>query len=630
MTAPIELLSPARTAEVGMEAILHGADAVYIGGPAYGARSAAANSIDDIARLCSFAHSYGARVYVTLNTIIYDHELAEAERLIWQVYRAGADALIVQDLGLLRLHLPPLALHASTQTDITTPERARLLAEAGFTRLVVARELTLTQIAAIREQTGLPIEAFVHGALCVSYSGRCYASQHCFRRSANRGDCAQFCRLPFTLKDAAGRVVSREQHLLSLPDMNRTEELEGMMDAGVQSFKIEGRLKDVTYVKNITAWYRQQIDRILDRRTTDYHRASYGHTTLSFTPDPARSFNRGFTPYFIHGLSSAPKATLFSPKATGPVVGRIQQVGRKSFTLHLSHGVPPIKAGDGLCYVTAEGKLEGFRVNRVDADNIMPQRMPHLAPGMMLHRNLDAEFQTRLARPTATRTLNVDITLRQVEDGYVIDMADEMGAAASVRFEAEHQEALSPQQEAQRNLLSRLGGTIHSVRVIHLNLEGEHFIPASKLAAWRRTAYEELCRAGRMLMRPERPGVVNHERLSKIFAEAVQSDSPALKQAALPQNVANRQAREFYAAHGAASVPAAFELNPAEKQVAPTVLMTCKHCIRRTLGLCLKLHPAKAREVREPLTLHLADGRCFRLHFDCRACEMQVLTADGH
>lgn len=381
----IELLSPARNADCGIEAILHGADAVYIGGPSFSARAAAGNSVEDIARLCRFAHLYGARIYITLNTILHDDELSEAERMVHELYQAGVDALIVQDLGLLRLDLPPIALHASTQMDNRTPEQARRLEALGFSQIVVARELSLTDIRAISQATPLPLEAFVHGALCVSYSGQCYASQYCFGRSANRGCCAQFCRLAFDLVDSEGRTVIRDKHLLSLRDMNRLNSLEAMMDAGVSSFKIEGRLKEAGYVKNVTAAYRQAIDKILERRAADYCRSSYGRSTLTFTPQPEKSFNRGFTEYFLHDRRT-PMHSFDTPKAMGEAIGEVNRVERRAFTIHPAKPSPSsdgeICAGDGLCYIDPDGHLQGFRVNRVDPDGrILPATMPPFAKG---------------------------------------------------------------------------------------------------------------------------------------------------------------------------------------------------------------------------------------------------------
>ncbi len=606
----IELLSPARDLQCGLEAIRHGADAVYIGGPQFGARAAAGNSVEDIAALCDFAHLFHAKVYVTLNTILWDNELPEVEALIGALYRVGVDALIVQDLALLKLDLPPIALHASTQMDNCTPEKAQWLEAAGFRQIVLARETSIAQTRRIAEAVSVPLEAFVHGALCVSYSGRCYASQHCFGRSANRGRCAQFCRLAFDLEDAAGRKLLKDQHLLSLRDMNRTDVLEEMMDAGVRSFKIEGRLKDVEYVKNVTAWYRRALDRILERRSDDYVRTSYGRSELSFTPDVSRSFNRGFTDYFAHGRTAQPIHAFHSPKATGPEVGRVERVERRAFLFRpLSPDTPPLTAGDGLCFLGPDGKLEGFRVNKVEGHRVFPAKMPALSPGTVLHRSLDFAFHLQLSKPTAQRTLAAQLCLREVDGGYELTMTDETGTAASLRFDYPHEEARSPQREALVRQLSKLGDTVWRAEGVDIQTEGERFLPASVVAQWRREVCERLREQHRATYHRDTPAPLRPERLAALTPQHVDFTG----------NVANRLARDFYLEHGAQEVDAAFELEMPRGQ---QVVMTCRHCIRHALGRCLKTHPKEA----EPLFLRLPDGRRFPLRFDCRRCVMEVLT----
>ena len=608
---PIELLAPARDAQTGREAILHGADAVYIGGPTFGARSAAGNSVDDIHQLCQFAHLYGARIYVTLNTILWDSELKEAEALVWDLYQAGVDALIVQDLSLLKMNLPPIALHASTQMDNCTPEKAQWLEAAGFRQIVLARETSLEQTRLMAEAVKVPLEAFVHGALCVSYSGRCYASQYCFGRSANRGKCAQFCRLAFDLLDEKGQTLVHGKHLLSLKDMNRTDALEEMMDAGVRSFKIEGRLKDVNYVKNVTAWYREQIDRILEKRSDCYVRASYGKSILTFTPDVTRSFNRGFTEYFLHGRTAQPIHSFSTPKAVGPVVGHASRIERRSFTFSplpaLQH---PLVAGDGLCFIDAEGKLQGFRVNKVEGCRVMPASMPRIPHGAELHRNQDFAFDKALDRPTAKRLLQTSIALREVDGGYAIDMGDESGCHVSLRFDQPHEEARTPQHEAISRQLSKLGGTPFVGTEVKIQTQGERFIPASALADWRRQACEALIRNHEVSYVRDRAGRVDCERLRQLH-------SPELGYTA---NVANHLAEEFYREHGTTAISPAFEL---QEPKGESVIMTCRHCIRHALGMCLK----KVNNGPRELMLQLPDGRRFPLKFDCRHCEMQVLKS---
>lgn len=605
----IELLAPARNAEIGKEAILHGADAVYIGGPSFGARLAAGNSVEDIAALCVFAHLYGARVYVTLNTILWDSELTEAEALVWKLYEVGVDALIVQDLALLKMNLPPIALHASTQMDNCTPQKAQWLEAAGFRQIVLAREMSIDQTREIAQSVRVPIEAFVHGALCVSYSGRCYASQYCFSRSANRGCCAQFCRLAFDLIDENGDVLVKNKHLLSLKDMNRTHGLEEMMDAGVRSFKIEGRLKDADYVKNVTAWYRQRIDEVLSRRAADYVRASYGASHITFQPNVDRSFNRGFTEYFLHGRTPKPIHSFATPKAVGVVVGKVGRMGRRSFSFEASRTLAaPLTAGDGLCYVDEEGTLQGFRVNKVEGRNVFPATMPRLRVGTVLHRSLDFAFDKALAKATAKRTLAAHITLRELVEGYALDMADESGCHVTMQFDYPHEDARSAQREAITRQLSKLGDTPFVAQSVTIDVKGERFIPASVLTEWRRKVCERLLADHQTCYERDRAGQIKHEALQKLLP----------KELAFNANVANHLAQAFYAEHGVGVIAPAFELKEPQGEVP---VMTCKHCIRHALGICLK----KVKNSPRSLALRLPDGRTFPLQFACRNCEMKVL-----
>lgn len=598
----IELLAPARDADTGVEAIRHGADAVYIGGPGFGARAAAGNSVADIERLAAYAHLFGARVYVAFNTILYDDELEQAREMAWQLYRAGADALIVQDLGLLELDLPPIALHASTQMDNRTPGKVRFLADAGFEQVVLARELTLDEIRAIHAATPVALEVFVHGALCVSLSGQCYASQYCFGRSANRGECAQFCRLAFDLVDAEGRTVVRQKHLLSLRDMNRTADLEAMLDAGVSSLKIEGRLKDTAYVKNVTAHYRQQLDAILRRRPDDYRRASLGESRFSFSPAPAKSFNRGFTDYFLHGRT-ADMSSFDTPKATGEPVGRVREIRGRALR---TDGAAEFANGDGLCFVDSDGQLRGFRVNRVADGWLYPAEMPHgLRRGTPLFRNADQAFERLLARPSAERRLALDLCLSETDEGYALALSDEGGRSVRLSFPAEKQDARTPQRDQLVAQLSKLGQTPYAARRVDLDLRGERFIPASLLGAWRREAVEALMRQP-VAVRPRS----RKERGEPLYPE---------RRLTYLGNVANARARHYYAAHGVSEADPAYELAPP----AGAVLMTCRYCLRYALGVC-PVRQGRRASWREPLALRLPDGRRFPLSFDCQRCLMKV------
>ena len=610
MKRKIELLAPARDVECGLEAIRHGADAVYIGGPAFGARAAAGNTVEDIERLCVFAHTYGARIYVTLNTILYDDELDAVERLIWKLYESGVDALIVQDMALLKLNLPPIALHASTQMDNRTVEKAQFLEKVGFSQIVLARELSLNEIAKIHENVQVPLEAFVHGALCVSFSGQCYASQYCFNRSANRGKCAQFCRLTFDLLNADGEAIVKDKHLLSLRDMNRSSSLEEMMDAGVSSFKIEGRLKEVSYVKNITAYYRKKIDEVLARRSEDYVRSSYGTSHLQFDPRAEKSFNRGFTDYFLHGRTG----NVFSfdtPKAMGEQVGVAKRIGRRSFSIKYLHGEDAslrLNAGDGLCFITPEGKLQGFRVNKVEGMDVYPAVMPALYPDTPLYRNLDFDFEKKLAKPTATRRLALQMRFQEIPEGFSLYLKDETGVEKTLTFEVEKENARTSQRDNIIRQLSKMGDTPFEVTDVEVDTQGERFIPSSVLAEWRRTAVDALMEQKLQC----------YQRDLRIKTDDTVKVGESLSYLS---NVANAQARQFYEEHGAVSVAPAYEI----AQPDQAVIMFCRHCLRYAFGLCPKHHHRPfPKEWKEPLSLRLSDGREFGLEFDCKNCQMKV------
>ena len=614
-TPLIELLAPAKNLECGIEAIKHGADAVYIGAPKYGARAAAGNSIDDLRQLAEYAHQFGAKVYVTLNTIIYDEELAEVESLVWELYHIGIDALIVQDMALLTMKLPPIELHASTQTDNRTPEKVQFLYENGFSQVVLARELSLEEIAEIHRACPVPLEAFVHGALCVSYSGQCYASQACFGRSANRGECAQFCRLPFDLVDADGRVIERGRHLLSLKDMNRSAHLEAMMDAGVRSFKIEGRLKEVSYVKNVTAYYRRAIDAILARRP-EYGRASLGVSTYTFTPQLDKSFNRGFTDYFITGERSE-VYSFATPKAMGEPVGHVKEVGRGYVSVS---STKTFHNGDGLCFIDEQGQLQGFRVNRVEGTRLYPKDMPRtLRMRTPLFRNYDQEFERLLARPSAERRIPIDISMHDTPQGFSLTLTDEQGHRATVDFARDKELARTEQRAGIEAQLSKLGGTIFVANKIDVDFADNWFIPSSVVADMRRTAVEELCKK----MASSNPSQEEGPRCAKP-ANSLSSGADLVcdKQGSgltYLANVANHRAAEFYHAHGVEEIAPAYELSAPRK----ATLMFCRHCLRYAMGWCPH-RGGKLSPYREPYTLVSADGKRFKLNFDCKQCVMTI------
>ena len=604
----IELLSPAKNLECGVEAIKHGADAVYIGAGRFGARQAAGNSVEDIATLTRFAHFYGAKVYVTVNTILKDSELADAEKLIWQLYEAGADALLVQDMAVLKMNLPPIALHASTQCDVRTADKVRFLAGCGFTRVVLARELSLAEITDIHNACPeVELECFVHGALCVSYSGQCYASQYCFGRSANRGECAQFCRLKFDLVDSDDNVIIKGKHLLSLRDMNRMAYLEELMDAGVCSFKIEGRLKEVSYVKNVTAAYSQAIEKILVRRN-EFVRASSGRSVPQFNPDVNRSFNRGFTDYFLHGRSND-IYSFGTPKSIGEKMGPVKEVGRGWIKVS---GFKAFHNGDGICFFNREGELEGYRVNRVEGNRVFlfleSGEMPSISAGTELYRNYDIEFEKVLSKESATRKIEVDILFEEIPSGYQVTMTDEDGVSATASVEWQKEDARTPQQENIRTQLGKLGNTGFEVQNVDIKLDGERFIPSSLLSELRHSATEKL--EALRLESYVRPGV----------GASAEINYPEQKLTYLG-NVMNAQARTFYKDHGVLSVDDAFEKAVPDN----AVIMFCRQCIKNSMGLCPKNRKQDVK-VHEPLYLLSQDGRRFRLRFDCAHCQMEVLA----
>jgi putative protease len=636
----VELLSPARDADIGIEAIRHGADAVYIGGPGFGARDKASNAVADIERLVRHAHRFHARIFVTLNTILRDDELEPARRLAWRLYEAGADALIVQDMGLLELDLPPIQLHASTQTDIRTPEKARFLQDVGFSQMVLARELDLTQIRAVAGRVSAAVlEFFVHGALCVAYSGQCFISHAHTGRSANRGSCSQECRLPYTVLDAAGRIVAHDRHVLSLKDNDQSANLEALIDAGIRSFKIEGRYKDLATVKNVTAHYRLLLDAILERRP-DLARASSGRCTHTFVPQPEQGFNRGGTDYFVNGRRSDIGA-FDTPKHAGPPVGHVTAAGPTHIEVQADTGVT-LHNGDALTWYDLQGELQGMTANTVEP--VGPNRwrvVPHLAaapgapgapgrrapkdlrPGAVLSRNRDMAWERLLAKPSAERRIALDLTLATWRDdgrpaGLELALRDEDGFRGVARV----RQALEPARDRQRaeaalhEHLGRLGATDYTARRIRLALEQPWFVPASVLNALRRDAVAALDAAradglGRMpRAAPVEPPVPYPEDTLTYLA-----------------NVYNGRAAAFYARHGVKVIGAAYESREALDEVS---LMITRHCVRYSLSLC----PKQARGVAgvqgtvraEPLVLQHGDDR-LTLRFDCKACEMHVVGA---
>lgn len=604
---PIELLAPARTADIAIEAIRHGADAVYMGAVSHGARSAAANSLEDISRVIDFAHRFGARVYITVNTLVYDHELRDVERLIRELYRREADALIVQDMALLRMNLPPIALHASTQCDIRTPEKAAFLQAAGFSQLVLPRELTLEETAAIAGCVSVPVEAFVHGALCVSYSGDCQAGFATMGRSANRGECPQICRHKFDLTDAAGNVIVKGKHLLSLRDLNRTAHLRQMLEAGVTSFKIEGRLKDAAYVKNIVGHYRRLFDRIIAESPQKYCSSSFGRTMLSFSPDPDKSFNRGYTDYFT--ITAKPRTRMASPdtpKWVGQPVGEVVSTCGRRLEVRLTDN---LANGDGLGYFDRQREFHGFRLNRIEGNCIYTAQPVDIPLHTTLYRNSDRRYSAVLESDTACRRIDIGLTLRTTPYGLTLDIADRHGHSASVTAAADLSEARTPQADTRRDVLSKTGDTVYDVITV-TDLAGNRFVPKSMLADLRRRATAALDRAIR----------IAHCRPLRV-AECHEASYPVSEPFTYHDNVANRLAETFYRDHGAT-----VGLHALETEEKPATnglrVMTARYCLRREFGRCLRTRQGK----EWPSDLRLISGPiAFRLDFDCATCRMHVI-----
>ena len=619
----LELLAPAKNLDCGIAAIDHGADAVYIGAPRFGARSAAGNSLEDISRLCDYAHPFGVKVYVTVNTILYDDELDDTRQLLQDLQTIGVDAVLVQDMGILELSSSFLfpRLHASTQTDNRTPEKVRWLRDLGFKRVVLARELSVEEISEIhREVPDVELEVFVHGALCVSYSGICYASQYCFGRSANRGECAQFCRMKFSLVDSEGREVEHDRYLLSLKDLNQSDHLLELIEAGATSFKIEGRLKDVGYVKNVTAAYSQRLNAIIRRYPDKYRRSSSGECRYTFTPDLRKTFNRGYTTYFLHGRQPD-IASFDTPKAMGEFVGTVKELRGDSFNVA---GISSFANGDGLCFVNDDRQLEGFRANRVQGNRIWPYRMPRgIRPGVRLYRNSDQEFERVLSKTSSERRIPIRFALRAVDEGFELSLSrnEERGtrnentsaAVIMIHIRAEHIQAQKPPHENIIRQLSKLGDTIYTCSDVDIPADFNYFIPNSLLSDMRRSMVDLLSRKEEGGMRKENSSASGNSLRGNLvprssFLLPRTYDHPYL------YNISNRLSQQFYGT----TEKTAYELKGGKDPI-----MQCRHCIRYSLGYCVK-HGGQHPTWHEPLSLVLGDGRRFRLEFDCKHCQMNV------
>lgn len=620
----LELLSPAKNLEFGCEAVNHGADALYIGAPAFGARSAATNSIEDVEALVKYAHLYGCKVFTTVNTLLFDDEIEPAVKMIHRLYEIGVDALIIQDLGLLECDLPPIELHASTQCHNATVERIKFMESAGFKRIILARETSLEQMAEIRQATSVDLEAFVHGALCVSYSGQCYMSQYLNQRSGNRGCCSQPCRSAYDLYNGEGRLLMKEKHLLSLKDFNASQHIVSMIDAGIMSFKIEGRLKDLGYVKNITAYYRQLLDNIMDsseriveksqwkvlRNEPSIQKTSSGKVVLSFTPDPERTFNRGYTDYFLQGRQ--PMASFSTQKSIGKRIGEVTSMGKYTLTVG---GSEPLANGDGLCYLDSEGRMQGFMVNEVQGRTVTPNRMPEIKSGTTLWRNNDQQFEKTLQGKTAERKIGVEMLFCISRRGFSLDLKDEDGVSVVQHMAAEHVESNKPVHNSNNIVkqLSKLGNTPFVATKVADVTEGRYFVTVGALNELRRKAVELL-----------------KEYRIKHFSPA---DSPRVDQG-LPYpavemdysaNVINQKSEAFYKHHGINHVEHGLEETG---EYDGKALMTTKYCLRYELGCCLKEKSENKAGIKPADQLYLHNnGRRLRLEFDCSPCLMRIYKA---
>lgn len=594
----IELLSPAKDFEAARAAVDHGADAVYMGGARFGARHAAGNSIEEIARAVEYAHQYGVRIHSTINTTLYDGELRDAEQMARELIDAGVDALIVQDMAMRRMNLP-VELHASTQVSNTTPEGVRFLEECGFSRVILERSLTLDDIRRIREASTVDLECFVHGAICVGYSGRCFLSRSTSNRSGNRGECSQPCRLPYDLTDERGNKILTGKHLLSVRDMNLSEDLEALIDAGISSFKIEGRLKDVRYIKNVVNYYRRKIDEILERRR-DIIRPSVGRTITEFTPDTAKSFTRGASQYMLHG-KSAGVASFDTPKAVGEYLGRVTQITRKGFTIDRRVDVA---AGDGICAITKAG-MSGTNINAVEGTTIIPNRTEGIEVGAAIYRNYDHRFSLALDRSRTRRIIDATAKLSISQHDVELTITDCEGLSSTITRQAEAEPASDSGKMADtaRRQISKSGGTIFTITDVEVT-GGEYFVPASLLADMRREALEAL----------------RTSRIERQLPHLIKYDDGTARypfdKVTRYENVTNHLSEEFYRAHGVEEIEPALESNPTLGER----VMISSYCIRRELGECLK----KSTKLKGDLYIEHGFAR-YRLDFDCKQCLMGLI-----
>lgn len=603
----LELLSPAKNCEYGIEAINHGADAVYIGAPAFGARSAVGNSIEEIEQLVNYAHRYRCKVFATVNTLLYDDEFGPALQMIRRLYDIGTDALIIQDLGFLECDLPPIELHASTQTHNASVERIKFLDKVGFKRIILARESSLQDMALYRQNCNAELEAFIHGALCVSYSGQCYMSQYLNNRSGNRGRCGQPCRSTYDLYNSEKQLLRRNEHLLSLKDFSAAQHIESMIDAGITSFKIEGRLKDISYVKNVTAYYRNILDNIILQKQ-NLQRSSSGKCYFMFTPDIEKSFNRGFCDYFLTGRKKI--ASFATQKSKGKKVGQVSAVKGKYITVKSNE---TFSKGDGICFIDKNNLLQGFNINQVEGCNIYPNKMPEINVGTTLWRNNDFLFEKRLQNKSAERKIEITVTISEHDTGFKLTITDEDGHEANsiVHCTKELSEKETSTHETIAKQLSKLGNTSYSTNRIVNNLSCNYFIPTSILNTLRRNAVSSL---DKIRCEYYKPKDKDHTVNNITYPENTLGYNA---------NIINEKSAAFYQRHGVEH----FEYGPEKsKQYDGCALMTTKYCLRHELGQCTKLNK-KDPEFNQRLYLR-NNQNWFELQFDCKQCLMTILKAE--
>lgn len=610
----VELLAPAKNLECAMAAIDSGADAIYIGGPSFGARVNAPNSLEDIRTICNYAHLFAVKVHVTLNTILNDMELDKARKLAFSLYEAGVDVLIIQDLGLINGPLPPLEIHASTQQDNSSVEKVAFLEKAGFSQVVLARELSIEEIKKIRESTSVKLEAFVHGALCVGVSGRCYLSQAITGRSANRGECAQLCRVPMSLFDDSGRCLARDKYLLSMKDLNQSKNLEKLIDAGISSFKIEGRLKDVNYVRNVTAYYRKLIDRIIASRS-DLKRSSFGSVTTSFTPDADKSFNRGFTQYNTNEVKDN-YANFDAPGFVGLEIGKLVKANGHNLTFRLFKNIT-LHNGDSLNYYNNRGELEGFRVSRVIADDTVEifSELPKIKQNTVFYRNKDAEFEKQLTGKSSQRKLKLNLVYTEKDGGIELFGSDETGVSCSVYAKLPDLQTAKDVNRLKATIedkIGRLGDSVYILESLKLKLKENYFVPQSTLNAIRRELIEKL----NSKKTSERTRVEHHFDRAPVLPESE-------RHLGFKANIFNQKAYDFYRDHGAEDIEYAYET---DKNHDEECVLVSKHCLRYSFNLCPKRINSKDIKTVKAEKLYLQIGQSrFKLQFDCNRCLMKLI-----